>query len=295
MTVPTCNFTHTPLIETLIQHAGNPDRVRCIPAPANDIWFRDYGPLTVIEKGAPILLDFSFNGWGGKYPHEDDDQATRRLWQAGFLGQAPLESHSWNLEGGSIDGDGDGSLLTTRQCLLHPNRNHPDRTAVEAALALTLGIHRVLWLEAGGIPGDDTDGHIDTLARFASPTTLIYQGGAGFPDAALRGQLTRMGEQLARLRRADGHPYDLVELPSPGLLTDRSGRWLPATYANFLIINDAVLVPQYGSAADSKVCRMLEAVFPDRILYPVDARPLIQQYGSIHCATLQLPRGVVPA
>ncbi|MHB1543864.1 MAG: agmatine deiminase family protein [Gammaproteobacteria bacterium] len=295
MTLPACRMTHETLIETLIHHSGNPDRIRWIPIAANDIWFRDYGPLTVFEGERPILLDFSFNGWGGKYPHEDDDRATRRLWQAGSFGPVALESHPWVLEGGSVDGDGNGTLLTTPQCLLHPSRGHPDCSPVEEMLNRTLGIQRVLWLEAVVIPGDDTDGHVDTLARFASSTTLVYQGGSGFPDTKLREQFTRMGKHLARFRRPDGQPYDLVELPSPGRLTNLSDHPLPATYANFLIVNDALLVPQYGVASDSEVCRVLGEVFPDRTLYPIDARPLIQQYGSIHCATLQLPWGVVPA
>lgn len=295
VTVPPGEFDPRSPTETLIRQGGRPERVRWIPLAADDIWFRDYGPLAVFEDGHPILLDFRFNGWGGKYPHGEDDQATRRLGQAGHLGVSPLESHPWILEGGSIDGDGKGTLLTTRSCLLHPNRKHPDPAEVEAVLARQLGIERVLWLDGWVLPGDDTDGHVDTLVRFASPTLLVYQGGTGFPDSEVRRGLTAMGEALARLRRSDGHPYDLVELPSPGPVWDPAGHPLPATYANFLVINEAVLVPQYRVPADAEVCRLLEAAFPDRLVYPLDARALVQQYGSIHCATLQLPWGVVPA
>lgn len=294
MTVPTGAFPCEPLIETLVRLSGNPDRVRFVPLAANDIWFRDYGPLTVVQDGRLILLDFRFNGWGDQYPHADDDQATRRLHERGCFGSVTLESHPWVFEGGSLDGDGDQTLITTRQCLLHPSRLHPDASRVEEELGRSLGIGRVLWLEEGQIPGDDTHGHVDTLVRFASPSMLIYQGGSGFPDASVRAGLARMGKALTRFRQVEGAPYDLLELPSPGRLRGRTGRELPATYANFLIINDAVLVPQYGSPPDSAACRMLEEAFPDRTLYPVDARPLIEQYGSIHCATLQLPWGVMP-
>ncbi len=295
MTVPLGGFTSEPLAADLTRLGGNPERVQWIPLAANDIWTRDYGPLTVFDGERPTLLDYRFNGWGGKYPHEDDDRATQRLWQAGHFPSTALESHFWILEGGSIDGDGEGTLLTTSQCLLHPNRDHPDRALVESELAQGLGIHRVLWIEGGWIPGDDTDGHIDTLVRFASPTTLVFQGGSGFPDETIRDQLAAMGASLSRLRRADGHPYDLVELPSPGRLLDPSGRILPGTYANFLLINDALLVPQYGVASDSRACEALAEAFPGRTLYPIDARPLILQSGSIHCATLQLPSTVIPS
>jgi agmatine/peptidylarginine deiminase len=274
---------------------GDVRSIDWIPLPTNDLWIRDYGPLVIHEGLDCRLIDFRFNGWGGKYPHAEDDQVTRRLGERGIWGTHAVDSCPEILEGGSIEGDGQGTVLATRRCLVNPNRGARDETQVEALLGHRLGIHRVLWIDSGAIPGDDTDGHVDTLVRLASPRVLIHQGGEGHPDPIVRRDLAALSRELSGWIRPDGQPYDRIELPSPGQVTDPCGRPLPATYANFLILNEALLIPQYGVATDLRAADLLCRAFPGRQPYLIDARPLITQYGSLHCASLQLPAGVIPA
>ncbi len=273
---------------------GDPRLIDWIPLPANDLWVRDYGPLAVLEDGQTRLVDFRFTGWGGKYPHADDDQVTRRLSEKGIWGPTVVESCPEVLEGGSLETDGGGTVITTRRCLLNPNRGARDENGIEAIIGERLGVHRVLWLDAEALPGDDTDAHIDTLVRLASPRVLIHQGGTGHPDPSVRRALESLSRELAGLRDEHGAPYRRIELPSPGRITDSEDRPLPATYANFLILNDALLIPQYGVEADSPARALLAQAFPGRYPYLIDAGPLIAQYGSLHCASLQIPAGVIP-
>lgn len=262
-------------------------------APSNDVWARDHGPLTVLRDGTPVLLDFTFNGWGRKYPAQLDDAITRTLHAQGIFGATPLETIPLVLEGGSIESDGAGTLLTTRHCLLHPQRNpHYDCVGLEALFAQWFGTRRVLWLDKGQLEGDDTDGHIDTLARFCDERTIAYVR-CDDPADSHYPELRAMEAELQALRTADGQPYRLVPLPLPAPIHDTEGRRLPATYANFLIINDAVLVPIYGDTQDDEALRRLAGCFPDRTLVPIDCVPLIHQYGSLHCITMQLPAGVM--
>lgn len=273
---------------------GRPERLHLFPLVSNDAWARDHGPLTITTHGRPMLLDFEFNGWGRKYPHADDDAITRQLHCRGAFGETPLSSPRLVLEGGSIEVDGQGTLLTTERCLLNSNRNPQlNRHQLEATLMRLLGADRILWLKHGTIDGDDTDGHIDTLARFCDINTIAYQTCDDSDDPQYT-ELQAMAAELRMLCAKDGRPYKLLPLPWPRPIYDQNDLRLPATYANFLIINDAVLVPTYDDPADTEAVNVLTVGFPDRQIVPIMCRPLIYQYGSLHCVTMQLPAGVVP-
>ena len=260
---------------------------------SNDIWARDHGPITVYRNGQPVLLDFRFNGWGGKFPHELDDRITVRLHALGAFAATPLEPVDLILEGGSIETDGAGTLLTTR-CLLNPNRNGLDRAALERRLGETLGISRFLWLEHGHLLGDDTDSHTDTLARFCDARTIAYQGCADTADPHY-GPLQAMAEELRSFRTASGEPYRLIELPLPAPRRDERGNRLPAGYANFLILNGAVLVPTYGDPLDAVALERLSGCFPNHDIKGVPCATLTHQGGSLHARPCSLPAGVMPA
>lgn len=281
--------------ERLRAASVNLERVALYSVPANDTWARDHGPITVIgDDGRPRLLDFVFNGWGGKYPAELDNRITPRLAAAGAFA-APTTAVDLVLEGGGIETDGMGTLLTTTSCLLAPTRNPRfSQEQLEARLGELLGVDRFLWLHHGHLEGDDTDGHIDTLARICSVDTLAYQG-CDDPQDTHYTALTAMAEELRAFRQRDGKPYNLIELPWPSAKYSADGRRLPATYANFLIINGAVLVPTYNDPADTAALAALRTAFPEREIVAIDCSALILQYGSLHCVTMQLPRGVLPA
>ncbi|SCZ67712.1 agmatine deiminase family protein [Thiohalomonas denitrificans] len=269
------------------------DRVALFTVPSNDVWVRDHGPVTVIRNGSPLLLDFGFNGWGRKYEYRLDNQVSRNLERAGAFGDTPMDGISLILEGGSIESDGAGTLLTTSYCLLSPQRNPQyDCADLEAAFAREFGTRRVLWLKKGLLSGDDTDGHIDTLARFCDPATIAYVACTD-PNDPDYPELAAMEAELKEFRTEDGAPYRLVPLPLPAPKYDEQGDRLPATHANFLIINDAVLVPTYDDPSDAVAMQRLGECFPDQTLIAIDALPLIRQYGSIHCATMQLPAGTL--
>ncbi|KMQ74717.1 agmatine deiminase [Marinobacter subterrani] len=275
------------------QENGLPGRVYTVPAPANDTWARDHGPITVATDDGPALLDFRFNAWGGKFPFEKDDALNRHLANAGVFGSTPMHQVDFVLEGGSIEADGQGTLLTTSECLLTPTRNPSvDRTAIEQLLAEVLGVTRILWLNHGYLAGDDTDSHIDTLARFCAPDHICY---VTCPDVADEhySALAAMEEELQEFRQPDGTPYRLTALPWPDPIHDEDGERLPATYANFLIINDAVLLPVYGVPQDGEAIKVMKRIFPSRDILPIDCRALIHQHGSLHCVTMQIPAGVV--
>ncbi|MAT64376.1 MAG: agmatine deiminase [Gammaproteobacteria bacterium] len=285
---------HRAHVADLLMHScADLNRVELYVAASNDSWARDHGPITVQRSGRPVLLDFNFNGWGGKYPAELDNRLTARLAEAGAFGDTPREPIDLVLEGGSIEVDGAGSLLTTVSCLLSPGRNPGlDRFELEQRLRRHLGVERILWLEHGVLEGDDTDGHIDTLARFCNEHTIAHVQCEDPADPHYV-PLQAMQRELEALRRPDGKPYTLIPLPLPAPIRDDEGRRLPATYANFLILNQAVLVPVYGDPQDALACDRLAAAFPERELVALDCRPLIRQYGSLHCVTMQLPRGVL--
>ncbi len=285
---------HRSHVMQLLQGAGvTLERVALCTVASNDSWARDHGPITVLEHGRARLLDFVFNGWGGKYAAALDDRITATLVQAGAFAATAHERIEFVLEGGAIESDGAGTLLTTAACLLSQGRNPGlTRADIERRLHEFFGLQRVLWLEHGALEGDDTDSHIDTLARFCDATTIAYVRCDDRSDAHFAA-LDAMERELVALRDAHGAPYRLVALPWPAPKYGDDGRRLPATYANFLVINDAVLVPTYRDAADAAALAALGACFPQREIVAIDCLPLIRQYGSLHCVTMQLPAGTL--
>jgi agmatine/peptidylarginine deiminase len=265
-------------------------RVRFIEAPYDDTWLRDSGPITLREGDGFRLLDFRFTGWGGKFDASQDDLLVERLTEAGIFSKSARQSIDFALEGGAVDTDGDGTLLTTWQCL---RERHPDasREELTSRLAGWLKQDRVLWLDHGYLEGDDTDAHVDTLARFAPDDAIVFQACDDESDSHYA-ELKAMGEEIAALRTKDGKPYRLFPLPWAEPILD-NGRRLAASYANFLIVNGAVLMPAYGDEADAKAQAVLAEAFPGREIVSVPCRPLIWQNGSLHCITMQLPQGVV--
>lgn len=270
------------LLETL--HTDSP-----VIAPSNDIWVRDHGPITVIADGVAELLDFRFNGWGGKYRADLDDRITSALFDAGRIPHARLTRIETVLEGGSLETDGEGTLMVTRRSLLNPNRNGAvDRAWYEDRFAEWFGCDRVLWLEHGHLDGDDTDGHVDMLARFAPGDRILYTACDDSTDSHFR-DLNAMAAELADFRTRDGRPYDLRPLPWPRETRTADGERLPLSYANFLIINGAVLVPVYDLPTDDDALAVIAEAFPGRETVPVPSMPLIRQHGSVHCASMQVP------
>ncbi len=273
-------------------------RVRFVTAEYDDTWLRDSGPITLKRAdGGFRLLDFRFTGWGGKFEAGRDDRLVGTLASNGLFARADVQSIDFALEGGAIDTDGAGTLLSTWKCL---HERHPQlaRDEVSAKLAGWLAQRRVLWLDHGYLEGDDTDAHVDTLARFASADSIVFQACDDAGDSH-HAELTAMGEELAALRTIDGRPYRLFPLPWARPILDE-GRRLAASYANFLIVDGAVLMPAYGITPDERVTDdaardVLAAAFPDREIVQVPCRPLIWQNGSLHCITMQLPAGLLAA
>ncbi|MBN2702906.1 MAG: agmatine deiminase family protein [Pontiellaceae bacterium] len=256
--------------------------------PTDDTWARDFGPITIEENGAPLLLDFTFNGWGNKFSAEQDNRITQTLHQLGAFGHTPLRSIDLVLEGGSIESDGEGTLLTTAECLLNPNRNpNLSKAQIETALRNELGADTILWLNHGALLGDDTDAHIDTLARLAPERTIVYTA-CDDPEDAHYDELKKMEHELEAFS-----DYRLLPLPWPSPKYDDEGHRLPATYANFLVINGAVLVPTYNDPADDAALAVVQKAFPDREVIGIDCSTLILQHGSLHCVTMQIPKGVL--
>lgn len=266
------------------------DRVRYEEVATNDTWTRDYGAITIEDgEAAPLPCDFKFNGWGLKFASDKDNLVTSRL---GIFARHPENRLSFVLEGGSLESDGQGTLLTTAECLLSPNRNGGmTQEEIEAYLKDAFGLERILWLNHGGLQGDDTDSHIDTLARLAPPGDVIFYTGCQDTDDVHYDELKAMAEELRELRTAEGLPYHLIELPLPDAIYDpEDGTRLPATYANFLIVNKAVLMPVYGQPLkDRQALDSIRVAMPGYTVVPVNCRALIRQHGSLHCATMQFP------
>ena len=259
--------------------------------PNNDTWARDHGFITLVDdEGGAKLLDFCFNGWGEKFEAALDNAINRRIYDEGKVKGEYVDCLDFVLEGGSIESDGEGTIFTTSCCLLAPHRNQPmTKTEIEERLKRDLCAERVLWIDYGHLVGDDTDGHIDTLVRIAPNYTLLYIGCDDEADEQYD-DLKKMEEQLKTFRTLDGKPYKLVKLPSPRPIYE-DGERLPATYANFLIINGAVLVPTYNQPdLDAEAMKLIGEVFPDRKIIGIDCRSVIKQHGSLHCCTMQYPR-----
>lgn len=268
--------------------------VRIYEITTNDTWARDFGPLTVHDPHGPLLLDFGFNGWGGKFPAGQDNVITRRLQEGGAFGTTPMRRVGIILEGGSVESDGGGTILATAQCLLNPNRNpHLSRRDLEEFLGLELGADRFLWLEHGYLAGDDTDSHVDTLARLCPNDTIIHLACDDPGDEHYRA-LGSMRRELEAFRTREGDPYRLLALPWPAARLDEEGKRLPATYANFLVINNAVLVPTYGDKQDDAALAVVASAYPGRRIVGINCLHLIAQHGSLHCVTMQIPKGVLP-
>ncbi len=265
-------------------------------ADYNDTWLRDSVflsalPANATEKRHWLAMDFPFTGWGGKFDAQLDNHLNRQL-----LSQWQLCDHwsprTFELEGGSVDFDGQGTVLTTVQCL---QKRHPlPLPELEARLKKELAVERVLWLHHGGIEGDDTDNHVDMLARFAGPHQLVYQA-CDEVNYPLFNELKAMAEELQSFRQANGQTYRLHALPWPEPVFDESSHRLPASYANFLICNKRIVMPEYDCPQDEQARSVLQAAFPGHRVVGVPSRFLIWQNGSLHCSTMQLPETVFEA
>lgn len=273
--------------EQLKKNRARSEHVEFFHIPTNEPWCRDHGPIFLTRKDDPqiAIIDWDYNAWGWKYPpFDDDDEVPTRV--AGRLG-LPVYKPGMVLEGGSIDVNGNGTLLTTSSCLLNPNRN-PDFTKkeIEKMLKDFLGVRNILWL-GDGIEGDDTDGHIDDLTRFVSRATVVTVVEEDEEDP----NFAPLQENLAKLREMDvedGTPIEIHTLPMPGKIV-RQGQRLPASYANFYIGNKVVLLPVYGDTCDAWAASVLQTAFPDRNIISIDCRELIWGLGAFHCLTQQQP------
>ena len=260
------------------------------PLRSNDTWARDHGFITLSDdEGHLRLLDFRFNGWGEKFPADLDNAINRHLYDEGLIEGEYVDCLDFVLEGGSIESDGKGTVFTTTGCLLAPHRNQPmTKEQIEERLKRELHAKRILWIDHGNLTGDDTDGHIDTLVRICPEDTLLYVG-CDDPKDEQYEDLRLMEEQLKTFRTLDGKPYRLKKLPMPRPIYEDGDR-LPATYANFLVINGAVLCPTYAQPdLDTEALRIIGEAFPGREIVGIDCRSVIRQHGSLHCCTMQIP------
>ena len=261
-----------------------------IPLPSDDTWARDHGFISMIDdQGHRRLLDFRFNGWGEKFPASQDNALNRRLYDLGAIEGDYVDCLDFVLEGGSIESDGRGTIFTTTGCLLAPHRNQPlTKVEIEDRLKQALCAERILWIDHGNLTGDDTDGHIDTLVRICPDDTLLYVG-CDDPADEQYAELKLMEEQLTTFRTLEGKPYRLLKLPMPRAIYAGKDR-LPATYANFLVVNGAVLCPTYAQPdLDAEALRLIGEAFPEREIVGIDCRSIIKQHGSLHCCTMQFP------
>lgn len=271
-----------------IANEVNMANVTLVELPSNDTWARDHGGITIFEDGKPVVLDFQFNGWGLKFASDKDNLITERLHRAGHLFGELRNCRNFTFEGGSIESDGEGTLLTTSECLLSPNRNATmSRNDIEKYLLDVLGAKQMLWLDHGYLAGDDTDSHIDTLARLCPNNTILYVKCDDEADEHYEA-LRLMEEQLKTFRTLNGEPYRLIALPMARPAFEDDER-IPATYANYLVINGAVLVPTYDTDLDTIALAQVQQAFPEHEIVGVDSQALIRQHGSLHCVTMQYP------
>ena len=280
-------------VKKQISATVNMQNVRFMECETNDTWARDHGAITMLDSEGVSLLDFMFNGWGLKFASDKDNLITRQAVKVGFLNGRYVNRLGFVLEGGSIESDGLETLLTTSECLLSPNRNgQMSRDEIEDYLCSVFHLKQVLWLDHGYLAGDDTDSHVDTLARLCSPDTIAYVQCTDTQDEHYEA-LHQMEEQLKTFRTLNGNPYRLLALPMVDKI-EEEGERLPATYANFLIMNDAVLYPTYRQPEnDQRAKEVLQEAFPEYEIVGIDCRALIKQHGSLHCVTMQYPAGVL--
>jgi len=286
--------THRDHVLGLLQAVGaDASRIDSYILPSNDTWARDHGPISILEDGHPKLLDFTFNGWGQKFDAKLDNQLSTALQQRSAFHDTALETIDLVLEGGGIETDGQGTLLTTSACQLSPLRNPGlSQAEIEQRLNQAFGVDRFLWLQHGHLEGDDTDSHIDTLVRFADPATLVYVA-CDDPKDSHYAELKAMEAELQAFRQDNGLAYRLVPLPWPQAKYDEEGKRLPASFANYLIINGAVLVPTYRDAADQAALEVIQSCYPQHRVIGIDCLPLIYQYGSLHCVTMNYVEGIL--
>lgn len=272
----------------------NPKYISFVEADYNDTWTRDYGPFGVLRDERLRALDFGFNGWGLKFAADKDNLVNLNLKKKGVIAHETYKNQrDFVLEGGSVDTDGAGTVLTTTRCLCSPNRNGGlTKREVAEKLSTRLGCDHVLFLDYGALQGDDTDSHIDTLARMAPGDTIVFTGCRDIDEPHFE-ELLKMRAQLSMMRTAAGEKFNLLELPLPDPVYDGEGNRLPATYANYLVAGDVVLMPSYGQQAnDFLASKIIRVAFPDHKVVSVDCTTLLWQHGSLHCATMQLPRGL---
>lgn len=282
-------------LDTIANHPDvNISAVKIAAVDTNDTWARDFGPITLLDSsGRRHFLDFRFNGWGLKFASDRDNLITRQLHKAGFLDGQLVNRLGFVLEGGSIESNGQGLILTTSECLSSPNRNgHLSYQEITEYLKTQFSASTVLSLDHGALIGDDTDSHIDTLARLAPGDTILYVKCTDTSDPQFEG-LDAMERQLQTFTTPDGRPFNLIGLPMPDPIVI-DGERLPATYANFLVVNDAVLLPVYGQPQKDRLAeQMLRIPYPDHEIIPINCVPLIRQHGSLHCMTMQVPAGIL--
>ena len=262
-----------------------------IEIASNDTWARDHAAITVLNNDQPLLLDFTFNGWGQKFEATLDNQITQNLKTSVFK-NLNIHVEDFVLEGGAIESDGAGTLLTTSECLLSKFRN-PNMTKeqIDVYLKNTFGLKKILWLDHGYLAGDDTDSHIDTLARLCNENTIAYVKCNDEKDEHYEA-LQNMEAQLKTFTNSKNEPYKLIPLPWPNACFDEDGERIPATYANFLIVNNGVLVPIYNVPQDQEALDIIQSIFPERKVIGLDCLPLIDQHGSLHCISMQYPEQV---
>ena len=273
-------------------HKIDINKVHFVIAPCNDTWARDHGPISTVSADGHISMkDFQFNGWGNKYAHEFDNEISKLLFENLSSKDNNYKKIDIVLEGGGIEINEHGTLLTTTQCLLNKNRNpHLNKNELEQILSKELGTEHFLWLDHGYLEGDDTDSHIDTLVRFAPNNTLVYVKCDDKDDEHFTA-LNNMESQLAQFKTKDNKPFKLISLPWPKAIYNEQGDRLPATYANFLVLNKTVLVPIYDDENDTYAIQSLQCAYPEHTVIGIDCIPIIQQFGSLHCLTMQLPSG----
>lgn len=268
------------------------DKITFISLDYNDTWTRDYGPITVMKDDRIRALDFGFNGWGLKFASDKDNLVN--LWLSEkhvFSPDVYRNERAFVLEGGSVETDGEGTLLTTTRCLCSPNRNGGlSKKEVETKLQNLLGVNHVLFLDYGALEGDDTDSHIDTLARLAPDNSIIFTGCRNVDDSQFE-ELLKMRAQLTMFRNAEGNPFNLIELPLPDAIFDEEGNRLPATYANYLVTDNVIFMPIYGQPENDRLAmQTVKIAYHSHKVVGIDCNTLIKQHGSLHCATMQIPK-----
>lgn len=270
------------------------DKITFISLDYNDTWTRDYGPITVMKDDRIRALDFGFNGWGLKFASDKDNLVNLKLSEKHlFSSDVYRNERAFVLEGGSVETDGEGTLLTTTRCLCSPNRNGGlSKKEVETKLQNLLGVNHVLFLDYGALEGDDTDSHIDTLARLAPDNSIIFTGCRNVDDSQFE-ELLKMRAQLTMFRNAEGNPFNLIELPLPDAIFDEDGNRLPATYANYLVTDNVIFMPTYGQPENDRLAmQTVKIAYSSHKVVGIDCNTLIKQHGSLHCATMQIPKNL---